>query len=38
MITGDNPLTASSIAYECGMFDTNRKAYICHWEGDHYLL
>lgn len=38
MITGDNALTASSIGFECHIFDVAKKAYICHWEGDHYLL
>ena len=38
MITGDNALTASSIGFECHIFDETKKAYICHWEGDHYML
>ena len=32
MITGDNPLTASSIGYLCGISDPVKKTYICSFE------
>lgn len=34
MITGDNALTASSIAFECSIFQSDIPAYICHFESE----
>ena len=36
MITGDNALTACSIAYKCGISDNEKVTYIITFERDKY--
>lgn len=34
MITGDNPLTGSNIAYKCEIAHLNKKMMICDFKND----
>lgn len=36
MITGDNSLTACSIAYKCGISDEDKMTYICTYDSDKF--
>lgn len=32
MITGDNPLTGSNVAYKCEIAELGKKMVICEWD------
>lgn len=38
MITGDNPLTGSNIAYKCEIAHLNKKMLICDYKLDTFTF
>ena len=38
MITGDNPLTGSNIAFKCEIADLSRKLLICDYKNNSFII